>query len=155
MFRHFSFCPYASFVVILYTFRTISWVCILEESDIDVPLVSLTWHETHSAHVVIAAESTAEDRVCTMDIRPIMLTNSLRCSSTGKNWNEQEIVTTQKCETKPTNVNVNIRIMLFDHCKWTNTWCLFYIVINRLEVNKKREWHGFIDAAGVSRSVAF
>jgi len=65
--------------------------------------------------VVIAAESTVEDRVCTMDIRPIMMTNSLRCSSTGKNLNEQENVTTQKCETKPTNVNANIRIMLFDH----------------------------------------
>jgi hypothetical protein len=116
MFRHFSFCPYASFVIILYTFRTISWVCILEESDIDVPLVSLAWHETHSAHVVIAAESTAEDRVCTADIRPIMLTNSLRCSNTGKNWNEQENVTTQKCEMKPRNVNANIRIILFDHC---------------------------------------
>jgi len=65
--------------------------------------------------VVIAADSTAEDRVCTAEISPIRVTNSLRCSNTGKNWNEQKNVTTQKCETKSKNVNASIRIMLFNH----------------------------------------
>ena len=119
MFRHFYFCPYTSFVIIFYIFRTVSRVYIIEESDIDVSLVSLVsqaWHETHSAHVVIAADSTAEDRFCTVDIRPIRLTNSLRCSNIVKNWNVQKKVTTQKCETKPRTVNANIRIVLFDHC---------------------------------------